>query len=1253
MALHQLFTLAFALHLEPLATLDYVTVPCDPEQSHESLPEAESLRVGANTRLEPIFTRHSPHSVETISFLLQLSNALEGSAPWAELISLLEQADDDPSFTNLRNFFDARYDRDGKLVGAEAHLESSRSLKARSSLTRMGSRAKRNRQATETRKLSFAQSIGGASALKLGWLKKATDSQPGSSHIDTSEDEATPHSHPRAPLTAPEIRVPRSHCAWIDDRGEGARSDVGTSETRAIRFNVRLDLHTVKLAPRPPRPARRSVQEHRRSAKSVVSDHSSEHGTSRTSMNPERNNVSLQGSYSLTQVTSPISTRSIGSTSAYSIDSDNAAGSHFDTISSNRGAQRPISDDPISPKTNAWSPSSPIRNRGKSFGSLSREARRLEEGAHPKRNVPGHVHDDHVQSLAAEGPDVSSADHFATSPTDSEGRKGSMSSLARKGSQRRPSMISKLLDFGGLRKKSFTDRSDSGGLSMSAADESAPTRRPSLLSPADEGGSSSAGLQRNLSSMGTHRREASNDEALDIGDDDDEDDQGNRITRPSGMLSSGFRRRSSASSTGRTSQPLNSISMEPDLGPVEEHGAFEVHRVTSRSSAGFDSSSAAADDETESSSAWGLRDDLSVSETREAWSVQDGKDFVSLLRAASELSLSVAREKIKNAAGEATPEGPATPSATNMKEPEFPNLSQRAQGKRPETGTANSSTTNTPQVRPVNASIPSTPSRSVKSLDLDRGSSARDSLEGRPRRNPTSKEDDEAWWPCGEVDPLPVSVAIALGQALGWEGIMQLCYGRGSPAAREGTYAPLGKAAALEEASKQHEKSVLSWRTNVASAEIPSSKEGNSELAPVPGQIDLGLGDGIAGVTASLEDKLGLEPGPTEEGVAETDGPSKLERLLKRAPTRNQTVPGIDPGTDHLGAPEIEDSASQKGASRRSDLESTSPSQKPTLSDLLSRKVWHGRSWTDWIKLAASIKGWVDEYETTRVQSGLAREIGFDPVPTDPNVDPSMQSSTDTSEDGSGLGASTLHQQLQVPIPGPDVISPISSPVMGLRALSPSSGTMGPNSSVRGSREIPRCVLFDATNRRNGFRRRVGIPEGLPAGPDGVEFADYSWSRQKLGVKHFATAMTIGTDSLSNYMNQLGNSAWVHRSAWELDYLEMCVFKTPLVADRFPPPGEQIVPAARSYRPPEGAIDRTKLCPNPDEDGCWSAVVWKEWLSTIKEGEIIVPAVGWQAWWTLISVLNGADRTGRTYDLQVKTLEEPFEALTDLSAVYI
>ncbi len=121
MALHQLFTLAFALHLEPLPTLDYATVPYvkDPSRSADSLEEPQILRVGANTRLEPIHTRHLPHSIDTLSFLLNHTRAIDAVEPFSKLISLLDEADDDPEFRNLRDFFDARYGEDGTLVGAE------------------------------------------------------------------------------------------------------------------------------------------------------------------------------------------------------------------------------------------------------------------------------------------------------------------------------------------------------------------------------------------------------------------------------------------------------------------------------------------------------------------------------------------------------------------------------------------------------------------------------------------------------------------------------------------------------------------------------------------------------------------------------------------------------------------------------------------------------------------------------------------------------------------------------------------------------------------------------------------------------------------------------------------------------------------------------------------------------------------------------------------------------------------------------
>ena len=43
----------------------------------------------------------------------------------------------------------------------------------------------------------------------------------------------------------------------------------------------------------------------------------------------------------------------------------------------------------------------------------------------------------------------------------------------------------------------------------------------------------------------------------------------------------------------------------------------------------------------------------------------------------------------------------------------------------------------------------------------------------------------------------------------------------------------------------------------------------------------------------------------------------------------------------------------------------------------------------------------------------------------------------------------------------------------------------------------------------------------------------------------------------------------------------------------------------------------------------------------LQDGQVIVPAVSWQGWWTLLAVLNGADRSGREFDLQVRAPGDP------------
>lgn len=116
----------------------------------------------------------------------------------------------------------------------------------------------------------------------------------------------------------------------------------------------------------------------------------------------------------------------------------------------------------------------------------------------------------------------------------------------------------------------------------------------------------------------------------------------------------------------------------------------------------------------------------------------------------------------------------------------------------------------------------------------------------------------------------------------------------------------------------------------------------------------------------------------------------------------------------------------------------------------------------------------------------------------------------------------------------------------------------------------------------------------------------------------------------------------------------MCVFHSPIVAHRFPPPGWGAVLDEQTFQPetPQGRA-RANLCPMPTEEGAWQSQAWREWLASLKEGQILVPAVAWQAWWTLIAILNGADRSGRAYDLQFKSYEEPFSVLNDIKSIYL
>ncbi|CDU26247.1 uncharacterized protein SPSC_06441 [Sporisorium scitamineum] len=1183
MALHQLFTLAFALHLEPLPTLDYAAVPYvkDAERSTDSPQEPETLRVGANTKLEPIRTRHLPHSVDTLSFLLNHTRAIDAVQPFSKLISLLDEADDDPEFRNLRDFFDARYDDKGSLVGADK-VPPYRRTRSVSRAASTKHSVRRPSHATEPRKPSFAASLGGASALKLNWLRRNTQSD--SQVHETSDDE---DSHSRissggttnpAPPTAPYIRLakrPRSASVSSSISSSSHHRNTEHDTTTLVTFRIRLDLHTVGLAPPPPK-----LRSHRQADASSSALQRAGSGRSATSSDwrrrrPSKSSLSSAGA-ALKPVASPDSVASFGAISA-AADGDS-------------GFQQ-----------TSHSGFSEATSISAALDANSATKTRLT----PSNENPGSATntDSHLSSIA-EGA-VPTSEQL-TSPA-SSGKPA-----------RRPSMMSKLLDIG--RKRSFLDR-----LTPDNHDARSASPAPSQGEDASESrvGLNAAGHRANFRS-GLHQHPdhgaTSNDEALDLDEEEDDAALRARMMQPSTHDATQLtRRRSSAESSGKSHAAAKQS--HHNLGPVQEDGMLDLTMVSSRSSVGTSYSESAIPEESLGGRA--SAEGASAATKRRLAALMDDGDFLSLFRAASTLglqSISHSNDDTDDDGGDVTTPGQDSVRTSKQKQPQVA-----------DTGSTNTPSIRTPQVHPTTSPLPTTPGKSVRSLDLDQSpnpyTSASNPIDASFKLGAdlaqNNGEEQEAWWPCGDVDPLPISLASALGEALGWEGIMHLCYGKGSRAAAEGNFAALGKAAALDEANRMHERSVQAWRTGVASAGTSPPRKNEN----LPSLLELGQGNALVG---SLTQKLNLDP-----ILEATNNASVLERLHEKAPRRSSTVPQPIDTAEMIG--DNDGGAADSGWAQ--------------AALLFGHKMNHSRTWQHWQALFKSIKGWIDEYEKSRVRGGLAREIGLDP--------PIQQSDAGNGAESGESSSITISAPLHIDPTNPDLQVPLtvgSPPAASTEVLKVATDKVDSAmlSKVLGtSLSISPCVLADATNRAYGFRRRAGIPEGLPLGPENEETIDYTWSRKRLSVEHFATALTISCDSALHYFGQLDTSKWLYRSAWELDYLEMCVFKSPLVADRFPPPGEAVVPASQSYRPAQGTQDRSRVCPNPDEGGAWDPDVWKRWLHSIREGDIIVPAIAWQAWWTLISVLNGADRTGRSYDLQVKSLEEPFEALTDLSAVYL
>lgn len=250
------------------------------------------------------------------------------------------------------------------------------------------------------------------------------------------------------------------------------------------------------------------------------------------------------------------------------------------------------------------------------------------------------------------------------------------------------------------------------------------------------------------------------------------------------------------------------------------------------------------------------------------------------------------------------------------------------------------------------------------------------------------------------------------------------------------------------------------------------------------------------------------------------------------------------------------------------------------------------RTWADWSLLLESINAWVSEYESVRIRHGLAHEMG--------------------QEQGQKFSALTQAQ------------------------------------ARRQTRTQPSASLeADALNGWHGFWRLPGVPDALRDCRKNGEHLGYRWARTRLLSTQVGSSMVLSTASAQFILLQLSTKPWVFQSSWELGYLDDCVFQSNLVQTRFPPPGDSVAPPIGSNE-----SHRCIACPNPSPDGAWDALEWRVWLSTLQAGQVIVPAVSWQGWWTLLALLNGADRTDRPLDLQLRAQNEPAATL-DQSSIYI
>ena len=1217
--LQNYFTMPFALHLRPLPHISFLAHQESAESSEGDLNDGASTsshgsnyRAGMH-RLKPVLQSVPPHSLSTISILLERTGCLEAVPIWARLITLLDQADEDAQFTNLRQFFDARFDSEGRLIRNKDGEASSEDEKDKG-IFRGGSglfkRTDRRSSQAKNRSPSFVEegkrrgsyssrgasnAIVGRSKSRLGLSFNQEDrSAAEEGEVDSSvggnvrsqtsnKSNAQPRRQPGLQngrrqaqqqqtvyKSAPEILVPRQR----QREGGSKGGSQATSPVRPVRFKVRLDLHNVKLAPRPPRiPSSLTQQVSGRKRSQLSTQQQVRLGTSpdnrlreggevrRVASTGASSDHSFVGSLSLRPVTSPESMWS----------QPLSDGSHSDEHHGSRrrftGQSDPISFSPSQGKSAILAKQSSVGHKSTTAGTRTASST--------------------ANTMSDFGTGSDGVEDSSSSRKPSVGYVGSVGGSMEEG-KRRPSIIQRLMGLS-TRKTSFNrKRSTTSSTNRSNASQDddqplssdvggSPQQRGSglplaRLQPTEPAASETALVTSptTLEVPGTvpfvipvstreedrprlartaEQSDWSNEEALDTADDE------GSIASSSGWAKLMATKRRTSSSGASPNPPTlgnpSGLKMESDLRPVHEDRVFDGVSVFSGN---FPDD---ADIEEEDS-------DEGEGEEEEDW--QNGGDFLSLLRAAADKTLHLKPDQPDSAATEQeirTPKSSSTRSGLH------------------------------------------TPSGSVQMEEKLRA----EALLAAFLRN-GHEENAESWWLCGSSDPLSISFACALSPSLGWKRVMELCYGRESQCERAGMFESLSKAAELNGKQENDSSKVRNWAQAVSTSSVPnhpSGEEGGLPTAQFRDRSDNSGGDQEPVEMLSSVDAL--PPMEHAGGTFVVGSPAMDDDL---APSESISVQGdtVGPGKQTKLAKWMNRIPGRSASTPAEDV------QPDLFSSLDQRSKEKGRTWQDWAALMASIGAWMEEYETSRIRSGMARELDREP-------------STDvhTRRHDSGF------------VEAGQVDKEADRVVYASKA----------------SYQVPRCVALDALEADHGFRRRHGIPEGLPAGPDGQEMGDYRWARSKLSCGHFATSLLLATNSLSYFFSQLATSEWTYNSSWELDYLEMCVFHSQIISTRFPSPGPSIVPYDQVYQPrkdDEEGNRRAMTCPYP-RDNAWHADEWLRWLRRVHSGTILVPAVSWQAWWTLIAVLNGADGSGRALDLQVKAAEEPFAALDDMDSIYI